>query len=350
MPGKPPCYVNGTRIRTAHGETLVDDIRSGDQVVVNRHGEERLEVVRWVGFSAIDLRKHANLEEAAPIRFRKDAIAEGRPRRDLLLSPDHCLIIDGLCVPAKLLVNGGTVIRDRDHAAFMYYHIELDRHGILIAENAFAESYLDTGNRSLFENGGEPRQLHPSFAVEPDVDQWLTDGCAPLVRVSDQLEPIWRRLAERSQQIGFAVRPSRTVRDPDVHLVADGERIVPVSDRDCCYVFAVPAGVRSVSLASRACIPADRMGANLRDQRRLGVSVGWIAIRSERGETLLMPHHAGLTHGWNDFERSGTAIWRWTEGVATIPWEGVAGAATVTIRCTAVDQYPAHGQLVALVA
>ena len=38
----------------------------------------------------------------------------------------------------------------------MYHHVELAAHDVLIAEGLAAESYLDTGDRSSFSNGGEP--------------------------------------------------------------------------------------------------------------------------------------------------------------------------------------------------
>ena len=284
------------------------------------------------------------------IRIRPGALADGQPTRDLYLSPEHCLILDGLCIPAKLLINGATITSERSHPPFTYYHIELDRHGILVAENALAESYLDTGNRSLFENAGEPHQLHPSFTVNADADRWLTEACAPLVRASDQLEPIWRRLAERSARMGLLIPAIPTSNDADVHILADGRRINPVADGDCRWVFTVPAGVTSVALASRCCIPADRMLAGLRDQRRLGVSVSWIAIRSRNCETVLPPDHPALQEGWNDVERSTGKMWRWTEGVAAIPWENIPGPAMLTIRCAALDHYPIYAENMVLAA
>lgn len=204
--GKHTCYVNGSRIRTERGDVAIEAIAPGDRVVVLRDGHEVLEAVKWLGSSQIDLGRHAHREDAAPIRFRKDAIGESQPVADLLLSPEHCLIIDGHCVPAKMLVNGGSIVAERDHPPFTYYHIELEKHGILLAENTPSESYLDTGNRSLFDNANEPRQLHPQFRLNAEAGRWLTDACAPLVRVSDQLEPIWRRLAARSRDLGYASR------------------------------------------------------------------------------------------------------------------------------------------------
>ncbi len=71
--------------------------------------------------------------------------------------------------PSKLLVNGGSIVSERDHTQFTYYHIELERHGVLLAENTPSESYLDTGNRCLFDNADVPRQLYPSFELDVDL-------------------------------------------------------------------------------------------------------------------------------------------------------------------------------------
>jgi antigen 43 len=342
--------MNGTRILSARGPVDVDSLQAGSQVVVLRDGQEVLESVKWIGRCKIDLSRQAHVEDCAPICLRPGAIADNQPTRALYLSPEHCLIIDGLCVPARFLVNGGTIISERDYPPFTYYHVELERHGILIAEDALAESYLDTGNRSQFDNAEEPDQLHPSFTANSNAGRWLTDACAPLVRVSDQLPPIWHRLAERSERMGFAVSAMRTVSDPDVHILADGERIDAISDRDCRYIFALPAGLRSVALASRVCIPADRMGSTLRDRRRLGVSVSWIEICSDNNAAIFSADHPALSDGWNEVEQSGPSMWRWTEGVAAIPWENILGPAMVTIRCTPVDQYPVCEAQIALVA
>jgi antigen 43 len=344
------CYMSGTRIRTARGEVSVDFIQTGDDVYVYRDGQEHVEPVKWVGRSAVDLGTHAHVEDAAPIRFRKDALADNQPARDLFLSPEHCLIIDGLCVPAKLLVNGGSIVSERKHEPFTYFHLELDRHGMLMAENALAESYLDTGNRHMFDNADGPQQLHPSFVLNADSTRWVTDACAPLAEVPEEVEPIWRRLAERSEQIGYLIPTVRAVDEPDLHIVADGTVIRPTSDNDARYVFTVPASVKSVSLVSRFAIPADKMIASQRDTRRLGVRVNWIAIRTGSGDTFLNADNPGLKDGWNDAERDDKTIWRWTDGSATVPWDNVAEAAVLTVRCFPVDHYPVYDEHTRLVA
>jgi hypothetical protein len=349
MPGG-ICYVSGSRIRTARGDVDVETLLAGQEVVVVRDGKQTLEAVKWVGHTYVDVPRHARPEEAAPIRIRQGAIAADQPVRDLIVSPEHCLIIDGLCVPAKLLVNGGSIVSERDHPAVTYYHIELERHGILLAEGTPAESYLDTGNRNWFDNADEPRQLHVDFSMGPNAGRWLTDACAPLAKVPVDVEPIWSRLAARSEALGYSIPVVSTVDDPDVHIVADGQTLRAVSQNDSRYVFAVPAGVSSVTLMSRFCIPADKMIAGNRDTRRLGVSAEWIAIRSDSHETIIPADHPGLTSGWNDSESDEKKSWRWTDGAARIPWENVTGPAVLTIRCSPIVQYPLYDEKVRLVA
>ncbi|WP_158925881.1 Hint domain-containing protein [Acidisphaera sp. S103] len=344
------CFGGGTEILTERGRAPVESIKADDQVVVRRDGQDVLEPVIWVGKTKIDLSQHAHPELAAPIRIKSGALADNTPTRDLVVSPEHCLILSGRCVPAKLLVNGGSIAREYRTTPFEYYHIELANHGILIAEGAEAESYLDTGNRAMFDNAETPRMLHPAFEVNPTSERWMTDACAPLASIKEEVAPIWQMLADRSASLGYAVPTPVTVEGPDLHILADGQRIDPVSDRDSRYVFTIPADVKTVSLASRFCIPADKMVSSVRDTRRLGVSVNWIAIRSGDAETILSADHPALQGGWNDAEQSGATMWRWTDGSATIPWDNVNGAAVLTIRCTPIDQYPVYDEKLALVA
>ncbi|HUN39585.1 MAG TPA: Hint domain-containing protein [Acetobacteraceae bacterium] len=346
------CFMGagGARIRAARGDVPVETIAPGDEVAVVRDGIEVLEPVKWVGSLQVDPTRHSRPEDVAPIRIRKDAIAEGQPNADLWLSPEHCLIIDGRCMPVKYLVNGASIVSERNHPPLTYYHLELERHGILLANNTFAESYLDTGNRDAFDDGEGVRQLYPTLEVNPGSDRWLTAACAPLARVPDEVEPVWRKLAERSEEIGWPVPEPRTVDRPELHVVADGFVIRPQSDNDGRYVFAVPAGVKSVSLVSRFCIPADRMIPELRDTRRLGVCVRWIAIRSGDEQTVLAADDPSLRDGWNAAETDGQAVWRWTDGSATIPWENVPGPAVLSVRCVPVEQYPVYDQYAQLVA
>jgi hypothetical protein len=76
------------------------------------------------------------------------AFAPGCPDRDLYLSPDHAVLVDGVLIPVCYLVNGTMIVQEpRDSVT--YWHVELSEHAVICAEGVAAESYLDTGNRSV---------------------------------------------------------------------------------------------------------------------------------------------------------------------------------------------------------
>ncbi|HEY8289464.1 MAG TPA: Hint domain-containing protein, partial [Acetobacteraceae bacterium] len=163
------CYARGTHIATPHGDVAVEDLKIG-QTVLTADGTAM--PIVWIGRRQVDCRRHANPLVAEPIRIARGAFADGLPRRDLLVSPQHGLLVDGVLVPARLLVNGGSIRRERGAGRVAYYHVELARHAILLAEGLPAESYLDTGNRMLFDNGGQVLALHPDFAAITPERAW----------------------------------------------------------------------------------------------------------------------------------------------------------------------------------
>jgi hypothetical protein len=156
----PACFAAGTLIRTARGEVAVEDLREGD-MVLTVGGTAR--PVIWIGHRTVDCMRHPRPETVRPVRILAGAFGDALPARDLLLSPDHALFIGGALVPVKCLVNGASIAQlETDSIA--YYHVELPTHDVLFAEGLPAETYLDTGNRSAFANGGAVMQAHPDFA------------------------------------------------------------------------------------------------------------------------------------------------------------------------------------------
>ena len=196
-----PCFVRGTRILTPAGEVAVESLREGDVVRTQRNG---VRPVKWIGHRTINLAAHRDPRAVAPIRIKRDAFGAGQPRRDLLLSPDHAVLVDAVLIPVKLLVNGCTIQQVRGSVSVDYLHVELDRHDIVLAEGLAVESYLDTGNRAMFANAGLALILHPDFSVRGGLSSWECDACAPLVVVGPKLQtarlrlrwaknPLWRK-------------------------------------------------------------------------------------------------------------------------------------------------------------
>lgn len=107
-----PCYAAGTSILTPAGEVPVESIRAGDAVMTSADGKLVPQTVIWAGTRTIALTGHPDPSAVAPIRFRSGSLGPNKPAQDLLLSPDHCLFIDGALFPAKLLINEMTIVRD----------------------------------------------------------------------------------------------------------------------------------------------------------------------------------------------------------------------------------------------
>jgi Hint domain len=193
------CYAEGTRIRTTSGEVAVEHLRAGTFVQTVSGQTQR---VRWIGHRHVDLRRHPDRQRALPIRIAAHAFGVGKPARALVLSPDHAVFVDDVLIPIRHLVNGSTVARI-ECDAITYYHVELPKHDVLLAEGLPAESYLETGARGAFANCDGVVQLHPDFAPPSDHVAWLweTEGYAPLIVVGEQLERVRQKLARRAHML-----------------------------------------------------------------------------------------------------------------------------------------------------
>ncbi len=168
-----PCFAAGTRIRTCAGEVAVERLSVGDRLPTLLRGAN--ERVIWIGCRRVDCARHPQPEKVWPVRVSAHAFGLGMPQRDLLLSPDHAVLVRDILVPVRYLINGTTIVQT-PVPNITYYHVELAQHDVIWAEGLAAESYLDSGDRSNFSNSGEVVALHPNFA-----DLWEAYGCLPLV-------------------------------------------------------------------------------------------------------------------------------------------------------------------------
>ena len=195
IPYTPACYCAGTLIRTERGDVPVEALAIGDRVVTQSGA---LEPIRWIGTRSYNGRFLAGHRNLLPIRFRAGSLGEGVPARDLLVSPKHAMLIDGVLVAAELLVNGATIVQERTAAQVDYFHIELARHAVIWAEGAASETFVDDESRGMFHNA------HTFGALYPDTAPAVAEYCAPRLTDGFELEAIRRRLAARADRLALA--------------------------------------------------------------------------------------------------------------------------------------------------
>jgi hypothetical protein len=193
------CYVGGTLIRTNHGDRPVETLCIGDHVTT-RDGASR--PIKWIGHRHVDCNRHPRPETVWPVRVLTDTFAPGMPQRDLLLSADHAVFVDGILIPIKYLINGATILQEaRDEVT--YWHIELERHDVILAEGLACESYLDDGSPSVFTNAESVVQLHPDLALAERCEViWESHGCAPLRIEGEAVARVDARLRRRAARLG----------------------------------------------------------------------------------------------------------------------------------------------------
>jgi hypothetical protein len=292
--------------------------------------------IKWIGQRRTNIHAHPRPEVVAPVRIQRHAIAEAQPHTDLFVSPDHALFVDGKLIAARQLINGTTIRQEMRHAAVHYFHIELDHHAILFAEGMPAESYLDTGNRSFFANGGEPLVLHPDLTDESDGPTRETGSCAPFAWDETTVRPIWQRLAERAAAMGQPADVPETTNDPDLHLGVGDRTIRPLCTKNGLFTFVLPQGTTEVRLQSRAASPAETRPW-LEDRRVLGVCLERIVVRSAGELVTVALDDPRLSQGWLDVEQGDSRMRRWTNGNALLSLPYFQGPLVLEVCACGLD-------------
>ncbi|GGC60259.1 Hint domain-containing protein [Chelatococcus reniformis] len=191
------CFLAGTLIATPAGERRVEDLAAGD-LVLTAAGESR--PVLWIGRQSVAA-LFAEPLRSYPIRIAAGALDEAVPVRDLYVSPDHGLLVDGVLVQAGALVNGTTISRVNEPAPhFVYYHIELEDHALVLADGAVAETFVDNVTRRRFDNWAEYEALFGEREAH------IAELELPRVKAARQLpRAIRERLTARADALGVAV-------------------------------------------------------------------------------------------------------------------------------------------------
>lgn len=144
-----PCFTAGTEIATDCGMMCIEEIRVGDRILTRDNGYRR---VRWIGARRFDADALAQFPDLRPVRISASSIAAGVPERDLVVSPQHRLLLTG----AEALELGGEteiLVAALDLASrlqadqpeiddVIYFHILFDAHEIVWANGCWSESFL----------------------------------------------------------------------------------------------------------------------------------------------------------------------------------------------------------------
>ena len=195
------CYCRGTRIGTPTGEVAIEALRIGDRVSIDGGGARPVKWIGRRGYSADYAATHRNVQ---PIRISRNALSDGLPRRDLLVSPEHALFIDDVLVPARHLVNSVSIVRVESGDAVDYLHLELDGHEIILAEGQPAGTFVDRDSRVSFDNAAEFFELYPDDAL-PE-----SEFCAERVEDGEALADIRDRVNARAGLLDGGWRGDQT--------------------------------------------------------------------------------------------------------------------------------------------
>lgn len=187
------CFVHGTSIsivKNGNGQnTPVEKLSIGDEIVTGS-GKQK---IKWIGKSDYDGRFIVGNHMMLPVCFKAGSITDNVPAHDLYVSPGHGMCLDGILIPAWRLINGVSVTQENSVERVSYFHIELDRHDIIYAENCPTESFFNGAetHRAAFQNGAEFAELYPD-------EQDFGTMCLPRVEHGFDLQAIQARIAKRA--------------------------------------------------------------------------------------------------------------------------------------------------------
>ena len=322
------CFLPGVMIATPDGERAVETLRAGDAVLAVEHGRQVIRRLVWAGSDPVVVPDDRCEAERLPVRIRRDALADGVPHADLLVTPEHCLLLEGRFVPARMLVNGRSVVIETEMRSYTAHHIETEPHAIIMANGAPTESYLETGSRSLRTSAG--------IVVRPltMAKSWARDAAAPLEVSRDVVEPLWQALATRAERLGcpaIHAAAAALTDEADVRLVSEeGGEILPLCMHDGRALFLVPGTLGAAWLRSRSARPCEVIGPFVDDHRELGLLVGEVTVWKLESRRLLRHHLAIKTLiGWHAPE---TDHCRWTDGNALLPLAPDPDASTLLVE------------------
>lgn len=143
------CFTPDTRLATPGGQRAIRQLRPGDIILTRDNGPQK---VLWTGHRRMSGARLYAMPHLRPIRFRAGSMGLYRPDEDLLVSPQHRMLVKGraaqalfntpeVLVAAEHLTNDLTIMVDRVLREVTYVHVLLERHNIVWANGLETESF-----------------------------------------------------------------------------------------------------------------------------------------------------------------------------------------------------------------
>uniref|UniRef100_UPI0035676FD9 Hint domain-containing protein n=1 Tax=Rhodosalinus sp. TaxID=2047741 RepID=UPI0035676FD9 len=166
-------------IATPRGERLVEDLKQGDRVITRDNG---IQEIAWTGSKALTGHQLARMPHLRPILIQAGALGNGLPEQDLMVSPNHRVLVANdrtslyfdeseVLVAAKHLT-GLAGVDEVTRLGATYVHFMFERHEVVLSNGAWTESF-QPGDHSLKGIGaaqrGEILELFPELEAEGTV-------------------------------------------------------------------------------------------------------------------------------------------------------------------------------------
>jgi CshA-type fibril repeat protein len=177
-----PCFTPGTLIATPKGELKVEDLEVGDRIITRDNGMQK---IRWIGCREMAGEELAAKEHLRPILIQQGALSEGLPERDMMVSPQHRVLVANdktalyfeereVLVAAKHLTDmDGVDVVDVSHTS--YIHIMFDQHEVILSDGIWTESF-QPGDLTLAGVGDASRdeilELFPELATREGIEAY----------------------------------------------------------------------------------------------------------------------------------------------------------------------------------
>lgn len=201
------CFAQGTEIQTRDGPVPVEKLQVGMMVCTRDAGDQP---IRWIGSSTLGPGSLSRKPRLRPVRIPAGALGLGMPAKDLVVSPQHRVLLraglaremfgsDEVLVPARLLCGTRGIAVDEDCAKVTYYHILFDRHEIVTSNGAETES-LHTGPQAMKSLG--KAALDEVHAIFPELKdpEFSRETARDLIKGRDARDLV-RGLRERDQPL-----------------------------------------------------------------------------------------------------------------------------------------------------